>query len=91
MSVELRPPVPADKGTVVRRLAAGHPVVACFGDDLGDLPAFAALDQMAGPAVTVVKVAVADAETPAAVLAAADVVVDGPDGAVRLLRAVVDG
>ena len=42
MAVELRPPVPVDKGTVVEELTAGAAVAAFAGDDAGDLPAFAA-------------------------------------------------
>ncbi len=40
MSVELRPPVKTDKGTVVDELASGLGAACFFGDDLGDLPAF---------------------------------------------------
>ncbi|HLN16052.1 MAG TPA: trehalose-phosphatase [Acidimicrobiales bacterium] len=85
MALELRPPLPTDKGTVVARLGRGFAAVACFGDDLGDLPAFAALDQLAADGATAVRVAVADAETPPEVTAAADVVVEGPAGALVLL------
>ena len=49
MSVELHPPVAVDKGTVVEARAAGMSTVAYIGDDEGDLPAFAALDRLAGP------------------------------------------
>jgi len=90
MSVELRPPVDADKGTVVRTLAAGFDAAACFGDDLGDLPAFRALGDLAAAGMSVVRVAVTDAESPPEVAAAADVVVDGPAGAGRLLRLLLD-
>jgi trehalose 6-phosphate phosphatase len=86
MSLELRPPVDSDKGAVVRRLGSGWAAVACFGDDLGDLPAFAALDDLAAGGVAVARVAVVDAESPPEVAAAADVVVEGPEGAVTLLR-----
>ena len=90
MALELRPPIDVDKGTVVRRLAPGHEAVAVFGDDLGDLPAFAALDALAGEAASgvrrVVKVAAVDGEAPPEVAAAADVVVAGPAGALDLLR-----
>ncbi|HVX23046.1 MAG TPA: trehalose-phosphatase [Acidimicrobiales bacterium] len=91
MSVELRPPVDADKGTVVRRLAAGWAAAACFGDDLGDLPAFRALGDLAATGVAVARVAVVDADSPPEVVAAADVVVDGPAGAEALLRQLLDG
>lgn len=85
MAIELRPPVGADKGTVVARLAAGYGVVAFFGDDLGDLPAFAVLGAMAAAGATVARVAVADEETAPEVAAAADLVVDGPAEAAALL------
>jgi trehalose 6-phosphate phosphatase len=74
-----------DKGTVVRTLGAGFPAVACFGDDLGDLAAFAALDDLAVAGAAVARVAVVDDESPPEVAEAADVVVEGPEGAVALL------
>ena len=85
-SVELRPPVKADKGTVVAELAHGLEAVCFLGDDRGDLPAFQVLDQLAGAGVEVLKVAVDSDEAPAELLAAADLTVDGPAGAVQLLR-----
>jgi trehalose 6-phosphate phosphatase len=88
LAVELRPPVEVDKGTVVERLGAGHRGAAGFGDDLGDLPAFAALDRLRARGATVVKVAAVDAESPPEVAAAADLVVEGPEGAVALLAAM---
>jgi trehalose 6-phosphate phosphatase len=86
MSLELRPPVDGDKGAVVRRLGSGWSAVACFGDDLGDLPAFTVLGELSAAGVAVARVAVVDAESPPAVAAMADVVIDGPEGAVALLR-----
>ena len=86
LSLELAPPLPVDKGTVVRSLGAGFLAVACFGDDLGDLAAFAALDDLAVAGSAVARVAVVDDESPPAVAAAADVVVAGPNGAVALLE-----
>ena len=88
MSVELRPPVAADKGTVVSRLAPGHGVVGFVGDDLGDLPAFEVLGRLLDAGVEVARVAVMDAESAAEVLAAADLVVEGPRAAVELLWVV---
>jgi len=85
LSLELAPPLPVDKGTVVRSLAAGFAAVACFGDDLGDLAAFDALDDLGAAGVAVARVAVVDPESPPAVAEAADVVVEGPEGAVALL------
>jgi trehalose 6-phosphate phosphatase len=86
MALELRPPIAVDKGSVVRRLAPGHAAVGCFGDDLGDLPAFQALNELATAGVAVARVAVVDAESPPEVAAAADLVVQGPPGALALLQ-----
>jgi len=87
-AVELRPPVGIDKGSAVERLAAGA-AAACFvGDDAGDLAAFAALDRLARAGTRTVAVAVADEESPAALVARADVVVPGPLQALGLLEAL---
>jgi trehalose 6-phosphate phosphatase len=83
MSLELRPPVAVDKGTVVRQLAAGCSAAGYLGDDLGDLPAFAAL---AGEPMATVSVAAVDGESDPRVVAAADVTVSGPAGALEVLR-----
>jgi trehalose 6-phosphate phosphatase len=85
-SIELHPPLPADKGVVIERAAAGLRAVVFLGDDVGDLPAFDALDRLAAGGVYTVKVAVSTEEAPVAVLERADVVVDGPEGALALLR-----
>jgi len=86
MAVELRPPVGIDKGSVVLALARGT-VAACFaGDDAGDLPAFSALDVLDTEGTRTVRLAVADEETPPALVAAADVVARGPVEALDLLR-----
>jgi trehalose 6-phosphate phosphatase len=94
---ELRPPIEVDKGTVVRSLADEYAgrlnAVAAFGDDKGDLPAFAALNELTGsdgrPLYTV-RVAAVDTESPAEVARRADLSVDGAAGAVALLRALAD-
>ena len=49
MSVELHPPIAADKGTAVEELVAGLAAVCFVGDDRGDLPAYDALDRLAAP------------------------------------------
>lgn len=86
MSIELRPAAGVDKGTVVEDLA-GAALSACFvGDDVGDLPAFDALDRLRRRGANVVRVAVASTEAPPALLQRADLVVDGPAGALGLLR-----
>jgi trehalose 6-phosphate phosphatase len=95
---ELRPPLPVDKGTVVRALAAEHSAArlraaAAFGDDMGDLPAFAAVGELVdaeGRPLRAVRVAAVDDESPAEVAAHADLTVQGAAGAVALLRALAD-
>lgn len=90
-SVELHPPVDADKGTVVEALGAGLDAVCFLGDDVGDLPAFDALDRLAERGVHAVRVAVRSAEAPAAMLERADLVVEGPEGALRVLTRLAGG
>jgi trehalose 6-phosphate phosphatase len=85
MSIELRPPLEVDKGTVVRSLVEGMRAVAVFGDDLGDLPAFDAVAELGARGVAVARVAVTDAESDERVAARSDLVVVGPAGAVTLL------
>lgn len=88
MSVELHPPLAVDKGTVVHRLADGARSICFLGDDVGDLPAFAALAALRAAGLDTVAVAVRTTEAPAEVLAAGDIVVDGPEGALGVLRAL---
>jgi trehalose 6-phosphate phosphatase len=91
MAVELRPPVPVDKGTTVADLADGMQVAAFAGDDAGDLPAFAALHALVadGALAHAVSIGVTSHESPAEVHAA-DVVVDGPAGLATLFDALAD-
>lgn len=93
MGVELRPPVPVDKGTVVEEMAAGGYAAFFAGDDHGDLAGFAALDRLvaAGRLVHAVRVAVRSEEAPAALLEAADYQVDGPPGLAALLARLAEG
>lgn len=96
MSVELHPPIDEDKGTALERLAADHSGAVVFlGDDVGDLPAFDALDRLESQGRSVLRVAVrteefAD-EMPEQLGRRADVVVDGTDGALALLQSLVEG
>jgi len=85
MVVELRPPG-FDKGGVLRRLAAAaRPSAVLFvGDDLGDIPAFAAVEALRAAGTPGLTVASASPEA-AAVADRADVAVDGPAGVVELL------
>jgi len=86
MSLELRPPLDVDKGTVVRSLVEGMRAVAVFGDDLGDLPAFDAVAELGARGVAVARIAVVDDESDELVAAQSDLVVEGPAGAVTLLE-----
>jgi trehalose 6-phosphate phosphatase len=86
--------VPADhpmKGGAVERVAgeAGLEAVLYAGDDVADLDAFAALDRLRDAGLETVKVAVRGDETPAALVEAADVTVEGPPGLVELLGRLV--
>lgn len=86
MSLELHPPVAVDKGTVVEARAVGMTSACYVGDDEGDLPAFAALDRLAGRGLVTVKVAVRTPDASPELLAQADVRVEGPEGAVAFLQ-----
>jgi trehalose 6-phosphate phosphatase len=86
--------VPADrpmKGGAVERVIGEAALEAALfaGDDVADLDAFAALDRLASTGLVAVKVAVRGPETPAPLLEAADLVVDGPEGLVTMLRELV--
>jgi len=85
-SVELHPPVPTDKGTVVEAAAGGMAAAAYFGDDMGDLPAFDGLDRLAAAGVDTVRVAVRTEEAPPEMLRRADLVVDGPEGCLAVFE-----
>ena len=86
MVLEVRPPVDAHKGTAVRTLVARAGVRRALyaGDDRTDVDAFDGLDGLE----LGVRVAVASAEAPPELLEAADVVVDGTEGVLALLRAL---
>ncbi|CAN5820437.1 trehalose-phosphatase [soil metagenome] len=86
MSFELHPPIATDKCTAVGELSKGLKALCFIGDDYGDLSAFDAFDRLAREGRTAVKVAVRSAEAPEEILQRADLVVDGPDGALDLLR-----
>jgi trehalose 6-phosphate phosphatase len=88
MSVELHPPIDADKGTAVRSLAAGVDAVLYAGDDVGDLPAFAVLRELRAAGTITASVAVGGAELPDEVAGAVDIVLDAPADMVDLLGAL---
>jgi trehalose 6-phosphate phosphatase len=90
MVIELRPPG-MDKGAALTELVAereARSVMFC-GDDLGDLPAFAAVRALRAQAIPGVAVCSASPES-ALPQKEADLVVDGPDGVAALLTAIAD-
>lgn len=90
--LEVRPPVPMDKGSGIERLLhdvdIDHAVYA--GDDVTDVDAFHGLRRLvaAGTLTSALCVGVTSDETPAAVRDEADVLVDGPRGVRDLLSAL---
>jgi trehalose 6-phosphate phosphatase len=98
--LELRPPVPFDKGRAIERLVTDRindggelKAVIYAGDDTTDLDAFAAIDRMVDTGLLEerFKVAVMSGESPSGLAEAADVVVDGPEGVANLLNSLLQG
>jgi len=89
MAVELRPPVPVDKGTVTAELVRDAAVAVFAGDDAGDLLAFDVLTRLAesGEVGHAVRIGVRSAEAPPGIFDA-DVLVDGPQGLADVLAAL---
>jgi trehalose 6-phosphate phosphatase len=88
--VELHPPIGEDKGTVVERMARGRSGGVFFaGDDIGDLPGFAALGPIRKAGRPTCSVAVASAEVPQEVFDAADHRVDDPEGLLEVLTSLL--
>lgn len=83
--LEVRPPVPIDKGRgIALVLRRRHPATALYaGDDATDVDAFRALRKLVGDGA--VCIAVASEEAPTDLLDEADVVVDGTAGVRGLL------
>jgi trehalose 6-phosphate phosphatase len=90
--LEVRPPVPIDKGQAVRELVgrAGARAALFGGDDATDLDAFDALESLRaeGTLEAVVRVGVRSDEGPPAIVERADLVVDGVPGFTRVLAAL---
>jgi trehalose 6-phosphate phosphatase len=88
--LEIRPPVPVDKGQAIRELVlrSGVRFAVFGGDDATDLDGFDALDALVaeGTLEDAVKVGVRSDEGPAAIVERADVVVEGVDGFVQVLE-----
>ena len=91
--LEIRPPVPVDKGQAVRDLVQRTSVrTALFGgDDVTDLDGFSALAALAeeGALDHSVRVGVRSDEGPPEILEQADLVVDGIEGFQRVLAVLV--
>jgi len=89
-AVELRPPVPIDKGTAIDTFVDGFSVASYAGDDTGDLAAFDALSraQAERRIARAVRIGVRSPEMPAALPDAVDCLVDGPAGLLALLTGV---
>ncbi|MEA2417869.1 MAG: trehalose 6-phosphate phosphatase [Thermoleophilaceae bacterium] len=92
--LELRPPVPFDKGQAVRDLVelSGVRTAMFGGDDTTDLDAFDALEQLTdeGALDAGLRVGVRSDEGPPAIVARADLVVDGVDGFARVLAVLAE-
>ena len=86
MSYELSPPVPHGKGVVLEGASDGLRAACFFGDDLGDLGAFDALDRLQARGLATVRVAVRSDEAPAELLERADLVLDGPPDVLAALE-----
>ncbi|MFE9450561.1 trehalose-phosphatase [Streptomyces sp. NPDC006739] len=88
MVLELRPPG-MDKGVALLDYirGTGAECVLYAGDDLGDLPAFAAVDKLRSDGVPGLLVCSGSTEV-TELAERADLVVDGPAGVVHLLRAL---
>jgi trehalose 6-phosphate phosphatase len=88
--LEIRPPVPIDKGQAVRQLLRQTPVrTAVFGgDDATDLDVYDVLAELRseGSLETAVCVGVHSDEGPPAIVERADIVVDGTQGFVQVLE-----
>jgi trehalose 6-phosphate phosphatase len=91
--LEIRPPVPLDKGLGIAMLLRSAPVNAALyvGDDTTDLDAFRGLRALVegGELLTAVCVAVSSDEAPPELAREADLTVDGPAGVRGMLEALL--
>ncbi|MGI8749495.1 MAG: trehalose-phosphatase, partial [Thermoleophilaceae bacterium] len=92
--LEIRPPVPVDKGAGIRSLVEGRSVRSALygGDDVTDLDAFDALDSLLGSGELefAVRIGVRSDEGPRAIVERADLVVDGVPGFTAVLSALAE-
>ena len=90
-SVELVPPIGVDKGSVVAEWANRVERVSFLGDDVSDLLAFGALEEVrARGRTSTLKIAVTSPEAPPELLERADLVLSGPEEAARLLARLAE-
>ncbi|MGD0167203.1 MAG: trehalose-phosphatase [Gaiellaceae bacterium] len=84
MTLEVLPPIDADKGTTIRSLLDERGLTRALyaGDDATDLDAFRALEGLE----LGICVALSSSEAPPGLAEAADIVLAGPDELVELLR-----
>ena len=92
--VEVRPPVPVDKGQALTGLLrrSGVRTAMFAGDDVTDVDAFDALDSLAseGELDAAVKIGIRSDEGPPAIVESADLVVDGVSEFRSVLEALAD-
>ncbi|MGI8750653.1 MAG: trehalose-phosphatase [Thermoleophilaceae bacterium] len=92
--LEIRPPVPVDKGAGIKSLVEGRSVRSALyaGDDVTDLDAFDALDSLlgSGELESAVRIGVRSDEGPTAIVQRADLVVDGVPGFTAVLSALAE-
>jgi trehalose 6-phosphate phosphatase len=92
--LEVRPPLPIDKGQAVSALVEHCPVRAALfgGDDVTDLDAFSALDELVGDGRLgqAVRVGLRSDEGPPEIVERADLVVDGVPGFQAVLQALAE-
>ncbi len=86
LSVEVHPPIERTKGSVIVEESVGMTHVAYAGDDLGDLPAFAAVADLRDRGLDGLCIAVTAEELPEPVREATDVILPGPEAMVDLLN-----
>ena len=90
--LELMPVGAPRKGDAVGSIVETEDLRAVLyaGDDVGDLDAFATLERLRSAGLWTCSVAAGGPEVAPAVLEAADLVVEGPTGVVRLLGSIAD-
>ena len=88
--LELRPPGFDKRGALLSLCDPAPSAVLFAGDDLGDLSAYDAVDELRERGVPGVTVCSASDEGPEQLRARADVVVDGPAGVVVLLEQLLE-